>query len=193
MKRVALLGCSKRKLDRAAPAHEMYQGRLFKRAYRLYAQLYGYETYILSALLGVVPPDRQIVPYDISMKDLSKEGVREWADDVVTSLSQVKGYPDITWHVVCGRDYWWPLKMRLEGQHVYPLKDKGGYALQCKYLSQQIELETRILFNKAAHALKALVQYGPYIANVQVDQWLSYPSIKEAVAVWKLCDKASGR
>jgi hypothetical protein len=63
MKQIALIGCSKQKLDYSAPAKELYQGSLFKAA-RKYVEAKGYEWAILSAKYGLVDPNRIIEPYN---------------------------------------------------------------------------------------------------------------------------------
>lgn len=50
---VVLIGCSASKLDRAAPARELYTGRVFK-ASVAYAEATGAKWCVLSALHGVV-------------------------------------------------------------------------------------------------------------------------------------------
>jgi hypothetical protein len=60
---VALVGCCAAKLAYPAPAQDLYVSPLFRKA-RAWAELYADAWAILSALRGVVPPDRVIGPYD---------------------------------------------------------------------------------------------------------------------------------
>lgn len=62
-----IVGCGAAKLDRAAPARELYTGSLF-RAARAYAERSGLPWRILSAEHGLISPDKVIEPYDRHMK-----------------------------------------------------------------------------------------------------------------------------
>ena len=63
MKTIALVACSKKKLGYPAPAKDLYQGALFKKA-RAWAEANADEWYILSAEHGLVFPDQVLEPYD---------------------------------------------------------------------------------------------------------------------------------
>jgi hypothetical protein len=66
---IALVSCGRAKLDRPAPARELYIGSTFRMA-RRWAERNADRWYILSALHGVLDPDRVVDPYDCSMEDL---------------------------------------------------------------------------------------------------------------------------
>ncbi len=73
--RVALVACSASKLDRPAPARELYTGTAFRLAVA-YAEVCGAAWYVLSAKHGVVAPDEVLEPYDVSMSQLLLDGGR---------------------------------------------------------------------------------------------------------------------
>ena len=64
--RIALVGCGKSKLDRSAPARDLYTGPLFTKA-RAYAEVHCDAWYILSARHWVVSPSRVLAPYEARM------------------------------------------------------------------------------------------------------------------------------
>lgn len=72
-----VVGCGKRKLDRSAPARELYTGSLFVMA-RRYAEASGKPWVILSAAHGVVDPAVILRPYDQELPDKG-EALRHWA------------------------------------------------------------------------------------------------------------------
>jgi hypothetical protein len=84
MKPLFVIACSGAKLDRAAPARELYTSQLFRKA-RAYAELHGADWLILSALHGVVEPDRVIEPYDQRMPT-TKKGRAAWRQQVRTAM-----------------------------------------------------------------------------------------------------------
>lgn len=58
---IVLVGCAAKKLDYRAPARELHTFQLFRSA-RMWAEREGDAWYILSALHGLVPPDRVLQP-----------------------------------------------------------------------------------------------------------------------------------
>lgn len=66
---IGIVGCSKTKLDRAAPARDLYTSPLF-----VAAAAYCEATYdrwlILSAKYGLVDPDRVLEPYDVTLREM---------------------------------------------------------------------------------------------------------------------------
>ncbi len=71
--RIGLVGCCKKKLDRAAPARELYQSDLFKSSVAWLEardELDGWA--ILSAKHRLVMPDDVIYPYELSLADMNQ-------------------------------------------------------------------------------------------------------------------------
>jgi hypothetical protein len=78
MKPVYLIACSGAKLDREAPAAELYQGQAFKLAIAA-AERAGAEVLILSALHGVIEPLEWVKPYNRAMHDMTAHQRKIWA------------------------------------------------------------------------------------------------------------------
>jgi hypothetical protein len=84
---IGLLACSRTKLDRSAPARELYCSPLF-RAARAYAeQRYGAGRW-LSARHGVVEPDALLEPYDLALQSLGANDRRHWSERVAADLAR---------------------------------------------------------------------------------------------------------
>jgi len=77
---IALVGCGSQKLGHAAPARELYTGRLF-RAARAWAERFAAEWAVLSAKRFLVPPDRVLEPYDLRFPT-NPDLVRQWCGHV---------------------------------------------------------------------------------------------------------------
>ena len=76
---IVLISCSKSKLNKRAPARELYTGTLFKKAVA-WAERQGYAWFVISALHGLVTPNQIIAPYNYSLKQLRGAREREsWA------------------------------------------------------------------------------------------------------------------
>jgi len=86
--KIGLVSCGKKKLLYPAPARELYQGDLFKKASRYAQGNYDY-WFILSALHGLVAPDTALEPYDVTLNDASAKERRVWASRVYDQICEL--------------------------------------------------------------------------------------------------------
>jgi hypothetical protein len=82
---IGLVACCRKKLDRAAPASDLYSSPLFKKA-AAYAQTFD-RWYILSAKYGLVRPDAKIRPYDRTLTSMSKADRLAWGRKVMRQMA----------------------------------------------------------------------------------------------------------
>ena len=101
MKPLYLIACSAAKLDRTAPAADLYQGQAFKLA-KAAADRAGADIVILSALHGAVNPTRQLQPYNRTLAEMSKHQRAVWAGMTGQQLQHHKGRPVV---VLAGKHY----------------------------------------------------------------------------------------
>lgn len=87
MIRIGLVSCSSEKLDRAAPARELYCSQLFRLALK-YAEQTCSHVYVLSGLHYLVALDEVIEPYDFKLSDQSKARREAWGYHVAWQLGQ---------------------------------------------------------------------------------------------------------
>lgn len=80
-----LVSCVKSKLSCPAPARELYTSALFQKM-RAYAENCGARWFILSALHGLVAPDAEIAPYELTLNNMGVDKRRAWGDKVFSSL-----------------------------------------------------------------------------------------------------------
>jgi len=78
---VALVSCVKSKLDRPAPARDLYTSPLFRLS-RSHAERHADAWFVLSALHGLVPPNRVIEPYEVTLNTMKAPERRVWAAKV---------------------------------------------------------------------------------------------------------------
>lgn len=103
--RIGLIACSKRKLDHPAPAEELYIGPVFKLAKKWITRTGRVDAWaILSARHGLVMPDQEIEPYDVSLSSLPSLQKARWCDWVHEQLMDKWG-EDAIYMVVAGADY----------------------------------------------------------------------------------------
>jgi len=110
---VVLVGCSGPKLDRAAPARDLYTSALFKKA-RAYAEALGVEWGILSAKHGLVLPDTIVEPYDEKLNGKTVGGLEGWGRVV---QSQIRArWPEARFVFLAGEKYAYCLRGYGEGR-----------------------------------------------------------------------------
>jgi hypothetical protein len=102
--RIALISCCKQKLDRPAPAQELYTSSLFK-AQLAYSRLITNDIYILSARHGLVFLSEEIEPYNFTLNNLSIEARRGWAGYVVSELGKIYNLERHRFVILAGAKY----------------------------------------------------------------------------------------
>ena len=85
-----LVTCVKEKLDRPAPARDLYTSALFKKE-RAYAEHSDLPWFILSAEHGLVAPDEWLAPYERYLPDTPRSYRTAWGGWVVERLEVLAG------------------------------------------------------------------------------------------------------
>lgn len=120
--RVGLVACASQKLERPAPARELYVSQLFKKA-SAYAEATCDRWYILSAKHGLIRPDEVIAPYDMRLGTDDSPPVHVWADRVRGQLAaELADVPRVTLVALAGVQYQtvlrpcqWPFEIPMKG------------------------------------------------------------------------------
>ena len=89
MKRIVLISCVKKKADHRVKARDMYVSPLFRLMWRYAETMHPDGVFILSAQHGLLKPDREIDPYDLTLKTMRVSQVREWSERVRRQLMDV--------------------------------------------------------------------------------------------------------
>jgi hypothetical protein len=105
-KRIGLVGCTSRKLERRAPAWELYSASPIFRGRRDYVLESSESWFILSAKHHLVAPDAVLEPYDVTLTGEKTNAKREWARMVLHELEgrlgELGGYE---FEIHAGADY----------------------------------------------------------------------------------------
>jgi hypothetical protein len=88
MKTIILIACVKSKLDRPAPAGELYTSPLFRKNLAYARSLQPDHIFVLSAKYGLLELDQVIAPYELTLKSLSTQQRRDWARHVLAGLER---------------------------------------------------------------------------------------------------------
>ena len=82
---IVLIGCVKTKRAVRSAARDLYNSPLWQ-CRRAYAESLGVPWYILSALYGLLEPDRRIDPYELALTDLRAKDRQTWSARVLADL-----------------------------------------------------------------------------------------------------------
>ncbi len=110
--RVILVGCSRTKGPNAAPAMELFEGPLFRRA-RDHAVRTGAPWFVLSAKFGLLDPGEPIAPYDVYLRDQPDSYRDMWGRWVVEQLAARLPLTGTTVEVHASDAYCGPLRAPL--------------------------------------------------------------------------------
>jgi hypothetical protein len=90
LRRVVLVSCCKTKAPIATVAADLYTSRVFRRSLAYARTLEPDDNIrIMSAAHGLVTLDREISPYDVTLRTMSPEDRRAWADGVAAALPEL--------------------------------------------------------------------------------------------------------
>jgi hypothetical protein len=105
-RRIGLISCTKAKLNRPAPARELYSASDLFRKEAAYCDAHLDGWFVLSAKYGLVEPNHVIEPYDVTLKTMTRSQRKDWGVRVAQQLRQLG---DIALEVHAGADYVQPL------------------------------------------------------------------------------------
>ena len=125
--KIALIGCSKKKLSGGHLARNLYQGTLFQKSLVITERLNFDLIYILSAKYGLLELDRMVEAYNEDLATKRKIERLSWSKWVKIEL------PEGTYFYFCGKKYW---EFLPEGGTIY--REEGIGAI-LSHLNQQLE------------------------------------------------------
>lgn len=111
-KLVVFIGCVKTKEDHRCEAQDLYISPLFEKSFAYAKQLTsnGGSIYILSAKYHLLPIDKVVSPYDLTLNEMSADEKREWSDKVISMCEKSNIKQDDHIVFLCGENYMHYLK-----------------------------------------------------------------------------------
>jgi len=92
MSKVVLVSCSSGKEAKSMPAEKLYNSDLFKKQLEYAKKLTNpNDIYIISAKYHLVPLNKTISPYNLTLKEMPADQREKWAEIVLKQLRE-KGY-----------------------------------------------------------------------------------------------------
>ena len=127
---IVLIACASKKLDHPARAEELYNSDLFRKSLAYAKQMGPAAVYILSAKHGLVLPDDQIAPYNVTLNKMSRADAKAWSDRVFGQLQNHTNVEKDHFVFLAGDRYRRDLASRLRSVEV-PMEGLGiGKQLQ---------------------------------------------------------------
>jgi len=87
MAKIVLLSCTKSKLDHRAPAQELYSASpMFRKTLEYGKSLQPDKMFILSAKHHLVPLNKELEPYDKTLKEMSADEKEKWSVETTNQM-----------------------------------------------------------------------------------------------------------
>lgn len=87
MAKIVILSCTKSKTDHRAPAQELYSASpMFKKTLEYGKSLEPDKMFILSALHHLVPLNKELDPYDKTLKEMPKDEKEKWGEETMKQM-----------------------------------------------------------------------------------------------------------
>jgi hypothetical protein len=140
MAKIVLLSCTKSKLDKPAPAKDMYSpSPMFQKTKEYGENLKPDKMFILSAKYGLLPMDKQIEPYDLTLKTMKKDEKDKWGETVKTQMSKAGVNPQSDKFIfLTGSEYMKPLESFIPSENIEKPMDGKRMGERLSWLNSQI-------------------------------------------------------
>ena len=136
MKRIVLISCVKKKRPCKAKAEHLYTSQLFVGCLRYARNLRPDLIFILSAKHGLLELDKEIDPYNSTLKDMPAVQIKAWADRVIEQLKQQADLQNDHFIFLAGEKYRKFLRPHLKSVEV-PLQGMS-FGKQLQYLANPL-------------------------------------------------------
>lgn len=105
MRKIVLISCVSKKLDRKSTAENIYISSLFKKNLTYSKSLNPSEIYILSAEHGLLKLTDEIEPYDKTLNNMRSNEIKEWSKRVINELKTLTDLKNDEFTFLAGEKY----------------------------------------------------------------------------------------
>ncbi len=141
MARIVLLSCTKAKLDKPSPAQDLYSpSPMFQKTKAYGETLKPDKTYILSAKHHLVPMEKELEPYDLTLKNMKKDEKNKWGETVISQMKEKGINPQKdTFIFLAGSEYIKPLKDHIPEENMETPMEGKRMGERLSWLNKQVE------------------------------------------------------
>ena len=147
MARIVLLSCTKSKLDKSAPAQELYSASpMFQKTLEYGKKLKPDKMYILSAKHHLVPLTKELAPYDKTLKEMPKDEKEKWGEETIKQMKSAGINPEKDKFIfLTGGEYMKPLSKYIPEDNMETPMEGKRFGQRLKWLNSQLsEIFTRL-------------------------------------------------
>lgn len=140
MAKIVLLSCTKSKLDHKAPAQELYSASpMFKKTLEYGKSLNPDKMFILSAKHHLVPLNKELDPYDKTLKEMPKDEKEKWGEETVKQMkSHGLNLEKDKFVFLTGSEYLKPFKEYIPEKNMEKPMEGRRLGERLKWLNSQI-------------------------------------------------------
>jgi hypothetical protein len=147
MARIVLLSCTKSKIDRTAPAQELYSASpMFQKTLEYGKKLKPDKMYILSAKHHLVPLTKELAPYDKTLKEMPKDEKEKWGEETVKQMKSAGiNLEKDKFIFLTGGEYLKPLAKYIPEENMETPMEGQRFGQRLKWLNSQLsEIFTKL-------------------------------------------------
>jgi hypothetical protein len=141
MSRIVLLSCTKSKLDKKSPAYQLYSpSPMFQKTMEYGKSLKPDKMFILSAKYHLVPMNKELEPYDLTLKTMKSDEKKTWGAEVIKQMKSSGINPSSDKFVfLTGAEYMKPLKEYIPEENIETPMDGKRMGERLSWLNSQIK------------------------------------------------------
>jgi cytoplasmic iron level regulating protein YaaA (DUF328/UPF0246 family) len=114
MAEIALISCVSQKRECRTRAEDMYTSILFKKSIKYIKNILRPDKiFILSAKYGLLPLDKEIDPYNVTLIGMCKQEKQKWAEMVMNQLKEICDTDNDKFYILAGKNYYQDLIIHL--------------------------------------------------------------------------------
>ncbi len=141
MARIVLLSCTKSKLDKPSQAQDLYSpSPMFQKTKAYGETLKPDKTFILSAKYHLTPMEKELEPYNLTLKDFNKDEKQKWGETVVSQMKEKGIDPQRdTFIFLAGSEYIKPFKDHIPEENIENPMEGKRMGERLSWLNSQVE------------------------------------------------------
>ncbi len=136
-KKIILISCVSKKLDRKAKAKNLYISPLFKLNLKYAYSLNPDKIFILSAKYGLIDLEKEIEPYNKTLNKMNIQERKLWGKNVINQLNKFVNLKEDEIVFLAGKKYREYLIPHIKNYKI-PLQ-RLGIGKQLKYLKERVK------------------------------------------------------
>ncbi len=140
MAKIVLLSCTKSKLSKPAPAQELYSASpMFQKTLEYGKALKPDKMYILSAKHHLVPLQKELAPYDKTLKEMPKDEKEKWGEETIKQMRSAGINPEKDQFIfLTVSEYMKPFSKYIPEDHIEKPMEGKRFGERLKWLNNQV-------------------------------------------------------